>query len=83
MGKNDSFSKELGSKLKFIRQKKKMSLKKLSQKVECSQSYLSMLENAKANPSVSRLKRITDELGITIIELLQTKNYSTTVIRKK
>ena len=73
----------LGPKLKSLRKGKGLSLKKLSERVKCSPSYLSMVENGKVDPSISRLKRIAEGLGFTIVDLFQAEIRKDVVIRKQ
>lgn len=73
----------LGSQLRTLRKKKGLSLEKLSRLAGCSLSYLSLVENGKVDPSISRLKRIANALDITIIDLFQSHSSQEIVIRKK
>jgi len=61
----------LGFKLKTLRKERGLSLQALSKKVGCSASYISMVENDKVDPSISRLKSLAAGLGYTIIDLFQ------------
>jgi transcriptional regulator with XRE-family HTH domain len=63
----------LGCKLRSTRRSKRLTLKQLADRASCSPSYLSMVENGKVDPGISRLKRIVDGLEITIVDLFQTK----------
>ncbi|RJR41051.1 MAG: cupin domain-containing protein [Desulfobacteraceae bacterium] len=72
---------QLGVKLRSLRKRKQLSLKQLAERVGCSPSYLSMVENGRLDPGVSRLKRIADGLGITIVDLFQTSTGTSLVIR--
>ena len=74
---------ELGSKLRSLRNAKNISLMQLSKLAECSLSYLSMVENGKVDPSVSRLKKIATALGVTVVDLFQSSNNQEIVLRKK
>jgi transcriptional regulator with XRE-family HTH domain len=73
---------ELGSKLRSLRKVKGLTLKQLAEKVECPVSYLSMVENGKVEPSLSRLKEITDALETTIVDLLKEENSMKVVIHQ-
>ena len=73
---------EVGHKLRILRKAKELSLTELSHRVGCSPSYLSMVENGKVDPSVTRLKKIADSLEVTIIDLFQTVTAQDVVIRK-
>ena len=73
---------ELSKKLRRLRKAQNMSLRNLADKVNCSPSYLSMVENAKIDPSISRLKRIAEGLGTTIRGLFQDEAQYKVIIRK-
>lgn len=73
---------QLGKKLRALRKAKKMSLRELAEKVGCSPSYLSMVENAKIDPSISRLKRVAEGLGTTIRGLFEDDPQQDIIIRK-
>ena len=73
---------QLCKKLRNLRKKQNMSLRDLADKVGCSPSYLSMVENAKIDPSISRLKRIAEGLGTTIRGLFQDEARDNIIIRK-
>ena len=72
----------LGPKLRSLRKERGLSLQKLSKKAGCSPSYISMVENEKVDPSISRLKRIAEGLGYTIIDLFQNESNNAVVIKK-
>jgi len=74
---------ELGSKLKSLRKNKGISLAELSKLAKCSLSYLSMVENGKVDPSISRLKNIATALNITVIDLFQSENNNDIILRKR
>jgi transcriptional regulator with XRE-family HTH domain len=73
---------QLGLKLRSLRKRKQLSLKQLAERVGCSPSYLSMVETSKIDPGVSRLKRIADGLGITIVDLFQAQPGQNLIIRR-
>ena len=72
----------LGSKLRDLRKSKKLSLKQLAERTGCAISYLSMVENGKIDPGISRLKKIADGLDVTIIDIFQENHNSRVVTRK-
>ena len=72
----------IGSKLRELRKVRSLSLKKLSALTGCAPSYLSMVENGKIDPGISRLKRIAEGLDVTIIDLFQEKSTGKVVIRR-
>ena len=73
---------QLGFKLRSLRKTRRLSLKQLADRVGCSPSYLSMVENGKVDPGVSRLKKIADGLETTIVDLFQAQTGEKPVIRK-
>ncbi len=73
----------LGLKLRLLRKNKKLSLTQLAHLAQCSSSYLSMVENGKLDPGISRLKRIADGLGITIVDLFQEQINQKVVVREQ
>jgi transcriptional regulator with XRE-family HTH domain len=59
----------LGERIRDERRRGKLTLEKLSQKSGLSKSFLSQVERGLAQPSVSSLKRIARELGISVVDL--------------
>lgn len=55
---------DLGSKILFLRQEKKLSLSELAEKVGISSSYLCQIENGKVMPALSTLKNIAKALDV-------------------
>jgi transcriptional regulator with XRE-family HTH domain len=72
----------LGPKLRLLRKSKHLSLKQLAERAGCSPSYISMVENGKVDPGVSRLKKIADGLEMTIVDLFSVRRGETLIIRK-
>ena len=72
----------VGLKLRELRKVKHLSLKELAQRAGCSSSYLSMIENDKIDPGISRLKKIADGLDVTLVDLFQNSPNDKVVIRK-
>jgi len=72
----------LGLKLRDLRKFRKLSLKQLAERTGCATSYLSMVENGKIDPGISRLKKIADGLDVTIIDIFQENHHSRVVTRK-
>ena len=58
-----------GQRLRGFRKQGGLSLKQLAEHVGCSESFLSKVENGRANPSLSMLHQIVDALGISITSL--------------
>jgi len=59
----------LGERIRDERRRGKLTLEKLSQKIGLSKSFLSQVERGLAQPSVSSLKKIARELGISVVDL--------------
>jgi transcriptional regulator with XRE-family HTH domain len=59
----------LGDRIREERRREKLTLEKLSQKTGLSKSFLSQVERGLAQPSVSSLKKIARELGISVVAL--------------
>lgn len=51
---------ELGKKLKYFRESKKMSVYRLALEADISQGHLSDLENGKNQPTIATLKRLLE-----------------------
>jgi len=66
MAENNVPSSALGRIIKGYREKRGLMLRDLAAKLGISASSLSQIENGKTSPSVSTLKRISDELGTSI-----------------
>lgn len=71
----------LGEKLRRLRKQRGYSLQQAAERIGCSPSYLSMVENQKLDPSISKLKKIAEGLGSTIVELFQEGNSDEVVMR--
>lgn len=61
----------IGSNVKKLRKKKKLSQIELAVEVGIDRSYLSEIENGRTNMSVSVLYAIADSLGVDIAELFK------------
>lgn len=59
----------LGEKIREERRRRKLTLEILSQKTGLSKSFLSQIERGLAQPSVSSLKKIAQEFGISVVNL--------------
>ena len=58
----------IGQKINDWRKKKRLTLKQLAQKTDLTAGYMSQVENDKASPSISTLKKISTALGVRIID---------------
>jgi transcriptional regulator with XRE-family HTH domain len=59
----------VGARLKHARLNLKLSLRQLADKVGCTESYLSKVENNKARPSLPMLHKMAVTLGISVAKL--------------
>lgn len=57
-------------KVKAIRERRGLSIRALAAKAKMSFTYLSNVENGKADPSLSTLKRIAKALKVQVADLL-------------
>jgi transcriptional regulator with XRE-family HTH domain len=64
----------LGSRIRDERRKRKLTLEVLSQKTELSKSFLSQIERGLAQPSISSLKRIAREFGMSVVDLFPSES---------
>lgn len=68
--REDSAQLRIGMRLRHARKVMGLRLRELSERVGCSESFLSKIENDKVNPSLQKLHRIVSELNLTIGEIL-------------
>jgi len=59
-----------GARLKHARLRKGYTLKQLAERVECSESMISKLENSRLSPSLAMLHRLARELDTSVPDLL-------------
>jgi len=71
---------EIGSRLKYFREKKGLSVYALAQRCGLTRSFISKVEKGQASPSISSLKKITNSLEIPINSLFEDKNSSDIII---
>ena len=64
-------NKELGMRIRYLREQKKMTLEDLAFEAEINKNYLSDLERGERNPTVKVLEKIAKALNITISELFK------------
>jgi len=67
----------IGARLKHARLNRKLSLRQLSEKVGCTESFLSKVENSKVRPSITMLHKIAVTLGISVARLFAEEEAST------
>lgn len=63
-------ARDLGSKIRRLRQKKNLSQSELAQKAGVAQSTLSYLESGKKMPQFDTLSALCKGLGVSVLELL-------------
>ncbi|PWL75633.1 XRE family transcriptional regulator [Candidatus Gastranaerophilales bacterium] len=61
--------KKLGSKISYLRKKKKYSQEKLAEKANISEIYIGEIERGDANPTLEKLKLIAAALGVEVSDL--------------
>ncbi|MGO4331783.1 cupin domain-containing protein [Cupriavidus sp. 2TAF22] len=75
----------IGGRLKHARLNRKLSLRQLAEKVGCTESFLSKVENCKVRPSLPMLHKIAVTLGISVAKLFIEEDNTTgsvTVMRE-
>lgn len=60
----------IGSRLRHTRIMRGMTLKELADLADCSQSFISKLENGRVNPSFAMLHRLAGSLGVSMSQFL-------------
>ena len=66
-----NINRQLGMRIRYLREQKKMTLEDLSFEADVNKNYLSDLERGNRNPTVNVLIRIAVALGITLEELFK------------
>jgi transcriptional regulator with XRE-family HTH domain len=66
----------LGERIRDERRRRRLTLEKLSQKTGLSKSFLSQVERGLAQPSVSSLKKIAFQFGISVVNLFTKRIHS-------
>jgi len=75
---------KLGERIRTIRESRGISLRKLAREISVSASFISQVEQDKANPSVDSLQKIAGILGVSTSYILQEDTSSAPVeIRSK
>ena len=64
-------NKQLGMRIRYLREQKKMTLEDLSFDAGINKNYLSDLERGNRNPTIKIVSRIAEALGITLEELFK------------
>ncbi|MEH2470634.1 transcriptional regulator with XRE-family HTH domain [Nitrobacteraceae bacterium AZCC 2161] len=60
---------EIGTRIRFTRRLRSLTLKEVATATGCSESLLSKIENGHASPSLKMLQRLTHALGLTVGQL--------------
>ena len=66
-----NINKQLGMRIRYLREQRKMTLEDLSFEANVNKNYLSDMERGNRNPTVKVLTKIADALGITLEELFK------------
>lgn len=64
---------DIASRLKFLREKRGMSIYRLAREAKVSQSFLSAIEAGQKVPTVTTLQKICEALGISLAEFFTDK----------
>jgi transcriptional regulator with XRE-family HTH domain len=65
----------LGQKIRKERLKSRLTLEQFSQRTGLSKSFLSQVERGLAEPSITSLKKISKQLGFSVVNLFQDENH--------
>lgn len=73
MADNTRLAREVGAKIKYLRQKRGLSQEALALSCDMNPAFLGHVERGMRSPTLNTLQRICDGLGITLTELLLTE----------
>ena len=73
MADNTRLTREVGAKIKYLRQKRGLSQEALALSCDMNPAFLGHVERGMRSPTLNTLQRICDGLGITLTELLLTE----------
>ena len=73
MADNTRLAREVGAKIKYLRQKHGLSQEALALTCDMNPAFLGHVERGMRSPTLNTLQRICDGLGITLTELLLTE----------
>lgn len=74
----------VGERIRTLRKKRGLTLQKFSEQVGVSTSYLSQIENARANTNLNILQRIASALQVPLVDLFSDENsFQVSVVRKE
>ncbi len=71
----------LGAKIKLFRKEKNITIKELSELTNLSSGFISNIENNLNSPSISNLQQICKALDMNIVELIESDNTKSCIIR--
>ena len=74
---------QIGSRMRAARRAKRLKLKDIAERVKCSESLLSKIENNKANPSLHMLHKICKALGMTIQSFFSPPTDAAKIVHRK
>lgn len=63
---------DIGNRIREERLKRRLTLERFGKRTGLSKSYISQVERGQVNPSVSSLKKIAGQLGISVVQLFST-----------
>ena len=73
IAENNHLAREVGAKIKYLRQKRGLSQEALALSCDMNPAFLGHVERGMRSPTLNTLQRICDGLGITLTELLLTE----------
>lgn len=73
MADNTRLAREVGAKIKYLRQKRGLNQEALPLSCDMNPAFLGHVERRMRSPTLNTLQRICDGLGITLTELLLTE----------
>ena len=65
------FFESLCSKIKILRKSRGVSQEDLAKQSEITRTYLTQIENGKVNPSIGKIKKISENLNISLCEMFK------------
>ena len=68
MAENNHLAREVGAKIKYLRQKRGLSQEALALSCDMNPAFLGHVERGMRSPTLNTLQRICDGLGITLTE---------------
>lgn len=65
------FLESLGHRVKILRKSRGISQEDLAKQSEITRTYLTQIENGKVNPSIGKIKKISENLNISLCEMFK------------